>query len=351
MWSSRKRRLLSKLLPLTLTGTLYLASDIHLGPSIMRTNQAFYRFLKEAEAKADALILPGDIFNVWFGDDVALRHPQPWLAEALEAFRACANQIPVYFIHGNRDFLIGQELCQSLGVQLLPAETLIRSDVGLLYICHGDEFCTDDERYMALRRKLRNPRIQALFLSLPRTVRQAIARYARYMSQRSQRKVAAAKQNQEAKIAQGSARSHAQDLVANKLDMTEADSRHLQTDLQTAAPVDDVNDNVNKAAHLQAGVSDIANLYYDVNEAAIEQALLAVQAKLGELPTLMIHGHTHKPALHQLPILGIPRIVLPDWDLDHAPQQPRAGFLKIEKKSVSLLPWENDTITPIYLSL
>ena len=79
MWSSRKRRLLSKLLPLTLTGTLYLASDIHLGPSIMRTNQAFYRFLKEAEAKADALILPGDIFNVWFGDDVALRHPQPWL--------------------------------------------------------------------------------------------------------------------------------------------------------------------------------------------------------------------------------------------------------------------------------
>ena len=204
---------------------------------------------------------------------------------------------------------------------------------------------------MALRRQLRTPRNQALFLSLPRTVRQAIARYARYMSQRSQRKVAAAKQNQEAKIAQGSARSHAQDLVANKLDMTEADSRHLQTDLQTAAPVDDVNDNVNKAAHLQAGVSDIANLYYDVNEAAIEQALLAVQAKLGELPTLMIHGHTHKPALHQLPTLGIPRIVLPDWDLDHVPQQPRAGFLKIEKKSVSLLPWENDTITPIYLSL
>ena len=316
MWSSRKRRLLSKLLPLTLTGTLYLASDIHLGPSIMRTNQAFYRFLKEAEAKADALILPGDIFNVWFGDDVALRHPQPWLAEALEAFRACANQIPVYFIHGNRDFLIGQELCQSLGVQLLPAETLIRSDAGLLYICHGDEFCTDDERYMALRRQLRTPRNQALFLSLPRTVRQAIARYARSMSQRSQRKVA-----QATKLQQNRTHAHTQESV------------------------------VNKAAHRQAGVSDIANLYYDVNEAAIEQALLAVQAKLGELPTLMIHGHTHKPALHQLPTLGIPRIVLPDWDLDHAPQQPRAGFLKIEKKSVSLLPWENDTITPIYLSL
>lgn len=272
--------------PLHLTGTLFLASDIHLGPSIMHTNQAFYRFLKHAEREADALILAGDIFNVWFGDDVALKQPQPWLREAMKAFIECAQHTPIYFIHGNRDFLLGHQLCQALGVHLLPPETLIRSDAGLLYVCHGDEFCTDDVRYMALRRKLRNPRIQALFLALPRAVRQAIAKYARSMSQRSQRKT-----------------------------------------------------------------YETTNDYYDVNDAAIEQALLAVQAQIGELPDLIIHGHTHKPALHNLPNLATPRIVLPDWDFDHQPEQSRGGFLKLEKKSVSLLPWDNDTLTPIHLTL
>lgn len=293
-----------------------MASDIHLGPSIMHTNQAFYRFLKHAEREADALILAGDIFNVWFGDDVALKQPQPWLREAMRAFIECAQHTPIYFIHGNRDFLLGHQLCQELGVHLLPPETLIRSDAGLLYVCHGDEFCTDDVRYMALRRKLRNPRIQALFLALPRVVRQAIAKYARYMSQRSQRKT------YEARKVQHSAQ-----------ELSSADSADLSSSTGLASGQQPSND------------------YYDVNDAAIEQALLAVQAELGELPDLMIHGHTHKPALHNLPNLTTPRIVLPDWDFDHQPEQPRSGFLKVEKKSVSLLPWENDSLTPIHFTL
>ena len=313
--------------PLHLSGTLYLASDIHLGPSIMRTNQAFYRFLEHVEHEADALILAGDIFNVWFGDDVALKSSQvksshvqtnqdkpsqAWLKQALNAFIECAKHVPIYFIHGNRDFLMGHQLCQALGVHLLPPQSLIQSDAGLLYVCHGDEFCTDDLRYMALRRKLRNPQIQALFLSLPRVLREAIARYARNMSQRAQ-----AKQAQHIK------------------QMEQAEQGKLSSSAIGAEPSQ-------TAAELR---------YYDVNEQAIEEALRALAPSLGQMPDLMIHGHTHRPALHQLPTLGIPRIVLPDWDYDHQPEQARGGFLKVEKKSVSLLPWENDTLTPIHLSL
>lgn len=268
----------------------------------MRTNQAFYRFLHEATQQADALILAGDIFNVWCGDDVALYQDQAelWLIQALNAFKEASLHIPIYFIHGNRDFLMGQQLCQKIGVTLLPPQSLIETDAGLIYLCHGDEFCTDDKRYMALRRKLRNPRIQALFLKLPRRLRQYIAQTARRLSKSSQQR------------------------------------RYQDQEKEPAT------ENI---SHLQA------RLYGDVNPLAIEHTLIEVQNRLGKLPTLMVHGHTHRPGVHSLPHLPSQRIVLPDWDLDHQPDIPRAGFLKIEKKSVSLLPFENDTMTPIILPI
>lgn len=170
----------------TLPGTIYVASDIHLGPRIPSTNQAFFKFLTQASEQADALILLGDIFNVWFGDDVALNSSEPWLVESLSHIQHCAQHIPVYFVHGNRDFLMGETLYQQLGVHALPEQCLLQTEAGLLFISHGDELCTHDKGYMRLRHLLRNPTLQKLFLNFPLSWRQKIAHYLRQRSHSAQ---------------------------------------------------------------------------------------------------------------------------------------------------------------------
>lgn len=177
---------MSVLASYTLPGTIYIASDIHLGPHIPSTNQAFFSFLAQASEQADALILLGDIFNVWFGDDVALNSSDSWLVSSLSHIRLCAQQIPVYFVHGNRDFLMGKVLYQQLGVQALPDQCLLQTDAGIIFISHGDELCTHDTGYMRLRRLLRNATIQKLFLNLPLSWRQKIAHYLRQRSHSTQ---------------------------------------------------------------------------------------------------------------------------------------------------------------------
>ncbi len=167
---------------LTLSGTLYVASDIHLGPSIPLTNQLFYQFLQKASNEADALLLPGDIFNVWFGDDFALTSQEPWLQETLVTLKKCAQKIPVYFIHGNRDFLIGKTFCQQVGMHLLPEQCLLKTEAGTIFISHGDELCTQDKSYMRLRCILRCSLVQHLFLHLPLSWRSAIAQFLRHRS-------------------------------------------------------------------------------------------------------------------------------------------------------------------------
>ncbi len=164
-----------------------MASDIHLGPHIPLTNQAFFQFLQDASQHAQALILAGDIFNVWFGDDIALNTTEPWLQQSLQAISNCAKKIPVYFIHGNRDFLIGTDLCQRLGVQLLPEQALLQTAAGTVLISHGDELCTHDKGYMRLRRTLRCSVLLRLFLNLPLNWRQGIANYLRQRSKAAQR--------------------------------------------------------------------------------------------------------------------------------------------------------------------
>ena len=87
-----------------LNGPVWLASDVHLGQHTTGTAEAFRDFLKLAASEASALLLPGDIFDAWIGDDVAVVAP-PWLAQDLMALKACAAQIPVWLGRGNRDFL------------------------------------------------------------------------------------------------------------------------------------------------------------------------------------------------------------------------------------------------------
>jgi len=167
---------------ISLSGPIWLASDLHLGPATPATSEAFQAFLQAAQEEAAALLLPGDIFDAWIGDDV-IRAAPPWLATALTALRETAARIPVWLGRGNRDFLIGEELARALGARLLPEPALLETDFGPVLLTHGDEFCTDDAAYQQFRQMVRNPRWQAEFLAKTIPERLAMAQQARGESQ------------------------------------------------------------------------------------------------------------------------------------------------------------------------
>jgi UDP-2,3-diacylglucosamine hydrolase len=167
---------------ITLSGPIWLASDLHLGPATPATSEAFLAFLQAAQEDAAALLLPGDIFDAWIGDDV-IRAAPPWLATVLTALRVTAGRIPVWLGRGNRDFLIGEELANAVGARLLPEPALLETDFGRILLTHGDEFCTDDAAYQQFRQMVRNPQWQAEFLAKTIPERLAMAQQARGESQ------------------------------------------------------------------------------------------------------------------------------------------------------------------------
>lgn len=167
---------------IALPGPVWLASDLHLGPATPATAEAFLAFLQAAEEEAAALLLPGDIFDAWIGDDV-IRAAPPWLATALTALRTTASRIPLWLGRGNRDFLIGEELAGAVGARLLPEPALLQTDYGDVLLTHGDEFCTDDAAYQQFRQMVRNPQWQATFLAKTIPERLAMAQQARGESQ------------------------------------------------------------------------------------------------------------------------------------------------------------------------
>ncbi|MGB3291283.1 MAG: UDP-2,3-diacylglucosamine diphosphatase [Burkholderiaceae bacterium] len=172
---------------LRLAGTVWIASDIHLGPNTPATARAFHRFLDQACAQADALILCGDIFDAWIGDDLALSMPPPWLSETLEEFKQVSEKIPLWLGRGNRDFLMGSALAGYVGAQVLPDSVRLDTDAGPILLSHGDEYCTDDQGYQRFRRLVRCPVVQWLFLRLSLSARRGIADLARRRSMASNR--------------------------------------------------------------------------------------------------------------------------------------------------------------------
>lgn len=163
---------------ITLEGPVWLASDVHLGQHTVGTSEAFREFLKLAASEAKALLLPGDIFDAWIGDDVAVMAP-PWLAQDLMAIKATAAKIPVWLGRGNRDFLMGEALAAGLGARLLPEEVLVTIGARTMLLSHGDEYCTDDVAYQQFRAMVRNPAWQAGFLARSIPERLTLAAQAR----------------------------------------------------------------------------------------------------------------------------------------------------------------------------
>jgi UDP-2,3-diacylglucosamine hydrolase len=111
--------------------------------------------------QADALYILGDLFEAWIGDD----DPTPLHREIAAAIKALVDSgVPCYFIHGNRDFLLGKRFARESGMQLLPEEKVLDLYGRKVLIMHGDTLCTDDAGYQAFRAKVHKPGSRGCFL-------------------------------------------------------------------------------------------------------------------------------------------------------------------------------------------
>ncbi|MDF3008285.1 MAG: UDP-2,3-diacylglucosamine hydrolase, partial [Enterobacter kobei] len=120
--------------------TLFIA-DLHLQTEEPAITAGFLRFLAGTAQKADALYILGDLFEAWIGDD----DPNPLHRQIAAALKALTDSgVPVYFLHGNRDFLLGQRFARESGMTLLPEEKVLELYGKRLLILHGDTLCTDD---------------------------------------------------------------------------------------------------------------------------------------------------------------------------------------------------------------
>ncbi|RDI99807.1 UDP-2,3-diacylglucosamine diphosphatase [Dyella solisilvae] len=218
--------------------TLFI-SDLHLDDSRPQITHLFETFLAGPEVRsADALYILGDLVEAWVGDDDDAELPTR-IANATRAVHD--SGVPVYFMVGNRDFLLGEAFAQRAGLTLLDDGAVHELYGRPTLLMHGDVLCTDDLAYQAVRQQVRTPAWKAQVLAMPLPARRALA----------------AKAREESRAHTGSA---------------------MET-------IMDVNANAVAEAMRHAGV------------------------------TRLIHGHTHRPAIHAFDLDGqtAERIVLGDW--------------------------------------
>jgi UDP-2,3-diacylglucosamine hydrolase len=218
--------------------SLFIA-DLHLDESRPHITALFERYLAGEEVRrADALYILGDLVEAWIGDDDDAELPAR-IARATRAVRDAG--VPVWFMPGNRDFLLGRDYAERAGLALLEDGVVHELHGRPTLLMHGDTLCTDDVAYQTVRRQVRTPEWKANILAMPLEARRAFAAKAR------------------------------------------ADSR----------------------AHTGSTMESIM----DVNADAVAQAMREAGV------TRLIHGHTHRPAIHAFRLDGqdAQRIVLGDW--------------------------------------
>ena len=220
--------------------TLFI-SDLHLDESCPAITELFLAFLRGQARQADACYILGDLFEAWIGDD---DDAELGRTVALALRDLSDSDVPVFFIHGNRDFLIGERFAAAGGFRLLAETAIIDLYGEPVLLLHGDTLCTDDTEYQAFRTQVRDPLWQAQLLALPLPQRRLLAAQLRETSRQSTRQ---------------------------------------------------------KAADIM-----------DVNPGAVLQMLHDHRVKR------MIHGHTHRPAIHEGLLAGesTRRAVLGDWSSD-----------------------------------
>ena len=159
--------------------TLFI-SDLHLEAGRPEIGEQFLDFLDGEAADAEALYILGDFFEYWVGDD----DPDEYYASIKRSLRAFTDSgVPTYFMHGNRDFMIGETFAEQTGVTILPDPYPLDLFGKRVLLSHGDALCTDDTEYQKVRTMTRNPDWQAMILAKPLEERIAIAKQARARSQ------------------------------------------------------------------------------------------------------------------------------------------------------------------------
>ncbi len=213
-------------------------SDLHLSPDLPKTTEAFFGFLRDHALHTKALYLLGDIFEYWAGDDDL---EDPFHRDVIRKLRSVSDHgVSVYWIGGNRDFLVGEAFATACGMRRLSEPHVAEIAGKRLLLLHGDAQCTDDTAYMAFRSQVRDPEWQRAFLARSLAERKAIISGMREGSRQAQR--------------------------------------------------------------------DKPMAIMDVNAGEIADLFEAYAVPL------MIHGHTHRPQVHEHD--GRVRHVLPDWDCD-----------------------------------
>lgn len=210
-------------------------SDLHLEQNKPEIIDHFVNFLKARAANARALYILGDLFEVWLGDD----DDAPAFREVFSALKALSSHVEIYFMHGNRDFLVGQDLSARLNMTLLNEPQLLKLGQYRVALMHGDLLCSDDVDYQNFRKLVRQDEWQKNFLAKPLSERKDIAH--------ALRKESALAMNQKT-----------------------------------------------------PGIMD-------VNQHTVETTFSDLDIDI------LIHGHTHRPAVHQLSG-DKQRIVLGDWN-------------------------------------
>lgn len=152
-------------------GEQLFVSDCHLDPGRPQVTQALTTFLRQRAARASHLYILGDLFEVWLGDD----DPAPDFQPVIDSLRHLAKTCNIFFMAGNRDFLIGEDFAGRVGLTLLREPYALRLGESRVLLLHGDSLCTDDHDYQAFRAMVRNSQWQAEFLARPLPERQRIA--------------------------------------------------------------------------------------------------------------------------------------------------------------------------------
>src|SRR6201996_3929631 len=156
--------------------TRLFVSDVHLDASAPAAIEQFLTFLQTHAAKAEALYILGDLFEVWIGDDEADTEKKA-VAAALRALTA--SGVACFVLHGNRDFLLGRGFCDATGCRLLPDPVVAEFDGERVLLTHGDALCVDDHSYQELRSVVRTAPWQRRLLALPLADRELLANQAR----------------------------------------------------------------------------------------------------------------------------------------------------------------------------
>lgn len=159
--------------------TLFI-SDLHLHESRPQITRAFFHFLHTQAINAESLYILGDFFDAWIGDDDDAELPQQVANELLALTR---NGVTIYFMHGNRDFLLGDSYAKKSGMIIIPEGTVIDLYGTATLLVHGDALCTDDKDYQAFRAMVRSAQWQQQVLAQPLAARRALAAQLRDKSQ------------------------------------------------------------------------------------------------------------------------------------------------------------------------